>query len=145
MGGADPVNDAAHLSRLTDWCECMHAYMDISIQVNALTYIHTYIHNAHSDYMWQLEAVVTMTRLIFALIWTFSVTPELQLFFFFFNCTSRHTAKWPLQITLPQHSHHLPPPLLRYPRSPPLPPSAIWQKERPWHGSLWQVPWRRTS
>lgn len=145
MGGADPVNDAAHLSRLTDWCECMHAYMDISIQVNALTYIHTYIHNAHSDYMWQLEAVVTMTRLIFALIWTFSVTPELQLFFFFFNCTSRHTAKWPLQITLPQHSHHLPPPLLRYPRSPPLPPSAIWQKEQPWHGSLWQVPWRRTS
>lgn len=93
MGGADPVNDAAHLSRLTDWCECMHAYMDISIQVNALTYIHTYIHNAHSDYMWQLEAVVTMTRLIFALIWTFSVTPELQLFFVFFNCTSRHTAK----------------------------------------------------
>lgn len=83
MGGADPVNDAAHLSRLTDWCECMHSYMDISIQVNALTYIHTYIHNAHSDYMWQLEAVVTMTRLIFALIWTFSVTPELQLFFFF--------------------------------------------------------------
>lgn len=144
MGGADPVNDAAHLSRLTDWCECMHAYMDISIQVNALTYIHTYIHNAHSDYMWQLEAVVTMTWLIFALIWTFSVTPELQLVFFF-NCTSRHTAKWPLQITLPQHSHHLPPPLLRYPRSPPLPPSAIWQKERPWHGSLWQVPWRRTS
>lgn len=84
MGGADPVNDAAHLSRLTDWCYihiCMYA---LSIQVNALTYIytHTYIHNAHSDYMWQLEAVVTMTRLIFALIWTFSVTPELQLFFF---------------------------------------------------------------
>lgn len=38
----------------------------------------------HTDYMWQLEAVVTMMRLIFALIWTFSVTPELQLFFFFF-------------------------------------------------------------
>lgn len=145
MGGADPVNDAAHLSRLTDWCECMHAYMDISIQVNALTYIHTYIHNAHwlhvaAGSSCDNDAINFCFNLdVLSNSWTTAV------FCFFFNCTSRHTAKWPLQITLPQHSHHLPPPLLRYPRSPPLPPSAIWQKERPWHGSLWQVPWRRTS
>lgn len=89
MGGTDLVNDAAHLSRLTDWCECMHAYMYTS----KCTHLYTPISIMHSDadYMWQLEAVVTMTRLIFALIWTFPVTPELQLVFF--NCTSQHTAK----------------------------------------------------
>lgn len=88
MGGADPVNDAAHLSRLTDWCECMYGYKYTSKCTHL--YTHTYIHNAHTDYMWQLEAVVTMTRLIFALIWTFSVTPELQLFFVFFFLTVLH-------------------------------------------------------
>lgn len=41
---------------------------------------------------------------------------------------------------LPPHSRLPPPPLPRCPRSPPLPPSAIWQRERPWRGSLWQVP-----